>query len=359
MLKVGVIGTGDIARKSYLPGLNDPARGIALAAVCDIVPERADAAGRDFGAEKVFYDHRQMLETDLDLVIVLTPVATHAPFVRDALVAGKHVYSEKPLALTRAVADELCELADQQKRLLMAAPLLMLYPEYQWLRETVRAQPTGKMTFVRAHSSHGGANRSMWNTDSGNFFRAETAGPLPPLFDMGVYALTLLTNCLGSVRRVSAFAGIGVAERRIDKVAIPGFVPYTLPAQVPDNVGLLLEFDNGCIATIDASFCLPYKKGPAYEFYGYEGALTYGNPTVGGGGGIELISERADFAAPRPRKAGCVAPAPRPRRPPPCRQAEVGANPDPPCRRLPQNRSASARAGGTRPPCRRDYGTRR
>jgi predicted dehydrogenase len=299
MLRVGVIGTGDIAKKSYLPGMNDSERGIELTAVCDIVPSRADAMAKEFGAGEVFYDHREMLQkADLDLIVVLTPVATHAPFVRDALLSGRHVYSEKPFAMTREGADELCELAERQNRLLMAAPLLMLYPEYQLLRKTVRGGATGKVTFARAHSSHGGANRGMWATDSGNFFRTDTAGPMPPLFDMGVYALTLLTDCLGSVKRVSAFAGVGVPERRIQHVAEEGFVPYTLKAEAPDNLGLLLDFGDGCIATIDASFCLPYKKGPQYEFYGYEGAVYFGMEA----GSLEVISERPEFAAPNAEK---------------------------------------------------------
>ena len=301
-LHVGVIGCGDIACKNYLPGLHDPARNIVLSALCDVVPERAEAARRDFVPNDypcaVHTDYHQMLEAEtLDLVIVLTPVATHAPFIRDALDANCHVYSEKPFAMTTDAATELCERAEAENLFLMAAPLLMIYPEYQWLRETVRAGAVGKPSFARAHSSSGGANRAMWATDSGSFFREETAGPVPPLFDMGVYALTILTNCLGSVKSVSAFAGINQTERRISKVALPDFAPYTLPATVPDNVGLLLDFGEACFAAVDASFCVPYKKTPAYEFYGYEGAVYHS----GGNDGTELISERPDFAAPDPQ----------------------------------------------------------
>ncbi len=299
VLRVGVIGCGDIARKSYLPQMHDPACNIFVVALCDIIVERAEAARQEFVPAdadcKVYADYEQMLQTGgLDLVVVLTPVATHPPFVRASLNAGVHVYSEKPLALTRTEAESLCELAESKNLHLMAAPLLMVYPEYQWLRETVRAGAVGKPTFVRAHSSHGGANRGMWATDSGNFFREDTAGPMPPLFDMGVYALTILTNCLGSVKSVSALAGIGVAERRIEHVAIPDFVPYTLHPTVPDNLALMLDFGDACFATIDASFCFPYKKGPSYEFYGWEGALYH----HGGDDGIELISEKPAFAAP-------------------------------------------------------------
>ena len=90
MLKIGVIGTGDVARKFYLPGIHNPDAGVVLQAVCDIVRERAEAAAKDFVAQKVYTDATKMLEReDLDLVFVLTPLLTHPPIVRQVLQSGK------------------------------------------------------------------------------------------------------------------------------------------------------------------------------------------------------------------------------------------------------------------------------
>jgi len=94
VLKIGVIGTGDVARKLYLPGIHNPNAGVVLQAVCDIVRERAEAVARDFGAQKVYTDAAEMLEReDLDLVFVLTPLLTHPPIVRQVLQSGKNCYS--------------------------------------------------------------------------------------------------------------------------------------------------------------------------------------------------------------------------------------------------------------------------
>ncbi len=72
-----------------------------MQAVCDVVKERAEAAARDFNAQAVYTNVKVMLERDeLDLVLVLTPLLTHAPIVRQVLEAGKHCYSEKPLTLS-------------------------------------------------------------------------------------------------------------------------------------------------------------------------------------------------------------------------------------------------------------------
>lgn len=275
MLRVGVIGTGDVARKSYLPNLHDPDAGIILQAVCDRVQERAAAAARDFGAQAVYTDAATMLEREeLDVVFVLTPLLTHAPIVRQVLQAGKHCYSEKPLTLSRREADELAEMAERNKVLLLCAPIYPLLPPVQFLRDLVARGALGKVAFARAHSSHGGPDRGTFHTDAGNYFRAETAGPYAPLYDMGVYALTLLTFVLGSVRRVVAMAGTAIPTRRIEKVLEAGFVPYTLQVTTRDNGFVLLDFGDGCFACVDASFCMRYNRTPTYEFYGSHGALT-------------------------------------------------------------------------------------
>ncbi len=123
MLKVGVVGVGDVAHKSYLPGLHAPDEGIVLQAVCDLVRERAES-GREFGAQAVYTDVAEMLaREDLDLVLVLTPLLTHAPIVRQVLEAGVHCYSEKPLTLSRREADELAERAEDNGVLLLCAPV--------------------------------------------------------------------------------------------------------------------------------------------------------------------------------------------------------------------------------------------
>lgn len=275
MLRTGVVGTGDVARKSYLPGLHDPDAGFVLQAVCDIVKERAETAARDFGAQAVYTDAATMLEREeLDVVFVLTPLLTHAAIVRQVLQAGKHCYSEKPLTLSLAEADELAELAERNSVLLLCAPILPLLPSVQFIRELIADGALGKVAFARAHSSHGGPERGTFLTDAGNYFRAEKAGPYAPLYDMGVYALTLLTYVLGSVQRVFAFAGIAISERRIEKVTEPGFVPYTLRITTNDNGMVLLDFGDGCFACVDASFCMRYNRTPPYEFYGSHGSLT-------------------------------------------------------------------------------------
>lgn len=275
MLRIGVIGTGDVALKLYLPNLHDPDNGVVLQAVCDIVPERAQTAAKEFGAQAVYTDPQKMLEKEeLDLVFVLTPLLTHPAIVRQVLQTGRHCYSEKPLTIKRAEADELAELAERNGVLLLCAPVLPLLPVVQFTQQLIVDGALGKVAFARAHSSHGGPERGTFATDTGNYYRAEISGPCAPLYDMGVYGLTLLTFVLGSVKRVFAFGGIAIPERRIEKVTAPDFVPYTLQITTKDNCMVLLDFGDGCFACVDANFCMAYNRVPPYEFYGSHGSMT-------------------------------------------------------------------------------------
>ena len=97
-LGVGVLGTFAWANKAHLPGyVAHP--GVDLVAVCDIVPDRAAAAAKQFGARKVYTDHRAMLaDPEITMVDVCTPTDTHLALSYDVIAAGKHVLCEKPLA---------------------------------------------------------------------------------------------------------------------------------------------------------------------------------------------------------------------------------------------------------------------
>jgi predicted dehydrogenase len=268
-------------------------RGFMLQAVCDEVPERAEQAKEKFGARQCYSDHRKMLaEADLDQVFVLTQLLHHAPIVKECLQAGVHVYTEKPLSPSYQEAKALLKLAERKGLLLAAAPPLMVFHEYQYLRRVVQEGAIGKVCFARAHSSHGGPESFPSFTDTGNYYREEIATKIPPIYDMAVYALTTLTSILGPVRRVSAMSGTALAERTFDKIR--GTKPYTMRPKVHDNCMMLLEWDGACFGAVDGSFCMRHNKGPGMEFYGSEGTLYVHR----GGAGLELKSTVKGFSRP-------------------------------------------------------------
>ena len=119
-VKVGIIGCGGIANGKHLPGLKS-VENIQMVAFCDIIRERAEKAAREYGVEgaKVFENYHDLLAMDeIEAVHVCTPNSSHAPITIDAFKAGKHVYSEKPMAKTYADAIAMCEAAEKAGKLL-------------------------------------------------------------------------------------------------------------------------------------------------------------------------------------------------------------------------------------------------
>jgi predicted dehydrogenase len=96
-LGVGVIGANRWAQSAHLPAFAAHER-VDLVAICDVVPERARAMQTQFGAKRVYFDHRELLgDPGIQAVDVCTPTQTHLALSLDAIAAGKHVLCEKPL----------------------------------------------------------------------------------------------------------------------------------------------------------------------------------------------------------------------------------------------------------------------
>ena len=268
---VGVIGCGDIAQKSYLPSFaGELRRWGRLAAVCDVVASRAESCGKKYRVP-AFTDAGTMLRRgDLDAVVVLTPLLTHPRFARQAIRAGLHVYTEKPLAATVREADALVRLARRRRVILASAPSASVTPLVREARRLLRAGAIGKPCLVRAHSSHGGPG-GVWNTDYSWVYRKSMSGPIPPIYDMGIYGLSTLAALLGPVKRVSALAGLAISPRKIEVAARK---PYWLRPTGLDNAFLLLDFGDARLAALDASYCLRESEGWPIEIFGSDGALS-------------------------------------------------------------------------------------
>jgi predicted dehydrogenase len=254
-LRIGIVGCGNVL-EAYVPEcVKLQRRGLAeLVAGCGRAPqrERAQALGVPHfttEAQELFGD------PSLDVVVILTSMPTHAALVREALLAGKHVLVEKPMATNPAEGAELVALASRQQRLLVCAPFTLLSPTFQILARRIRRGDIGKPCSARARYGWSGPWWSQW-------FYQEGGGCL---FDLGVYCLTSLTGLLGPARRVSALTGVALPERTIDgrKVRV----------QAEDNAQVLLDFGEGCLGVITTGFTLQQYRGPGLEVYGSEGTV--------------------------------------------------------------------------------------
>jgi predicted dehydrogenase len=275
-LGIGVVGAGDVALKLYLPVIADidPTRA-RLTALADADEQRAQRAQRKFGGDHVFTDYKELLKCpDVDVVINLTSHRYHAEINLAALDAGKHLYSEKPMATTFEDADKIVKKAANVGVFLASAPAIVLDPQIIFTKQFYTEGKLGRMCFARVHGSHeGGTLHGHYYDTSWYHKRSEGGGPL---FDTGVYALHTITGVLGPAKRVVAFSGLCIPERTVAAVWEEGFKPYTFKADVDDNVLMMLDWGDSLFGQVDVTHCMLASQGPWSEFYGSKGVIVSG-----------------------------------------------------------------------------------
>jgi predicted dehydrogenase len=269
-VNIGVVGCGEVAQRVYLPEfhrLNDKA---ALVAVCDTVEERARAAQQRFGARTYYTDlDRFLRQSNADIVVNLTPHKAHMPVSMAALEAGRHVYTEKPLAQSVDDATQLIEAARAHHVKLACAPVTLLLPTARRWQHLLREGAIGSATFARTQI----LAPPIWEDFPPDhvWYFATGSGPL---MDVGVYALTALTGLFGPALRVSAMAGTIMSERIIGDGPAAG---RRFRTDVDDSVHLHLDFGR-LFATLDVSWCVQASRNEILEVYGEHGTLS-GDPT--------------------------------------------------------------------------------
>ncbi len=268
-VKVGVIGCGDIARRSYLPAIKALADRVELVATCATNLQHARRAAEEYGAKHWFADASEMLaQTDIDAVLVLTSMASHGPLSLAALEAGKHVYVEKVMAVTMPDAFRMVELAERRNLCLACAPSTILLAAFQHVSKVIASGEIGKVSLVHALGAHGGPGRSDRYSSDPTWFYQAGAGPL---FDLAVYPVHILTQLFGSVRRVTAFSGLAVPEIIMSAPEVRG---KTVTVEVDDTVPVILDFGDALFASVNASYNMLSTRLPAMQFWGSRGALT-------------------------------------------------------------------------------------
>lgn len=140
-VRVGIVGCGLIAQVMHLPYLRELSDRFETVAVCDLSADRVEAVGEMFGVPERTTDWHELVDLDLDAVMVLTS-GSHAPVATAAVRAGRHVFAEKPLALSVAEGRRLVDEAEQAGVTLMVGYMKRYDPAYERLqRELPRIGP--------------------------------------------------------------------------------------------------------------------------------------------------------------------------------------------------------------------------
>lgn len=273
-LRIGLVGCGDVARRRYLPALASLAEQVEVAGCCDPRIDAARSVARAAGSwspdAHAYDDLRDMLEqARLDAAINITPAPEHGHVTAACLEAGIRVYSEKPIASTLAEADRLIALADERALLLLCAPAVVVTRWFRWLAEIVASRRLGRLTLAVAH--HADTGPVSWREYTGRpgVFYGPGVGPV---LDHGVYRLHAMTALMGPVGRVQAMGAIANPTRTVRAGPQAG---ETITVTSPDHVLLNLEFANGGLGQLLASFAAPATQAPWLELQFTEGTISF------------------------------------------------------------------------------------
>lgn len=280
-MNVGIIGCGNIS-KIYLQNLTQKFPGVRVKACADLSAERAAARAAEFAGVQAVTVEAMLADPAIDVVVNLTIPLAHYDVSRAALDAGKHVYAEKPMALTPAEGADLLRRAGARGLRVGNAPDTFLGGALQTCRKLMDDGSVGIPVSCVAFMMCPG--HESWHPDP-EFYYQRGGGPL---FDMGPYYLTALVSLLGPVRRVSACARITYPERTITSEPKRG---TRIKVEVPTHVGGVLEFVNGAIGTLIMSFDVRGgTRLPCIEVHGSEGSLSVPDPNGFGG---DVVLRRA------------------------------------------------------------------
>ena len=283
-LGVGIIGCGNIST-SYLK-LGPLFRALDMRAVADINMDAAKARAGEFGvrADPV---EGLLAADDIDVIVNLTIPAAHYEVSRAILEAGKHAYSEKPLVLTLEEGEDLRKLAEAKGLRIGSAPDTYLGGAHQLARAAIDEGQLGRIIGGTAHVMNHGMEGWHPNPD---FFYQPGAGPV---LDLGPYYITNLVQLIGPVARVTAMATATWPVRTIGNGDRLG---ETVPVDTPTNIHAILEFENGAIVTLGASWDVWSHGHYNMELYGEDGSIFVPDPNFFGGV-VEVTDEDGERSA--------------------------------------------------------------
>ncbi len=278
-IKIGFVGVGCISGV-YLRNLTNMFKEVEIIGVCDLIRERAEKAVKDFNIPKLYEDMYELFnDPEVDIVLNITRPYEHYEVTKQALLHGKHVYSEKPLSPDLGEARELVALAKDKNLLLGGAPDTFMGSAIQTCRYLIDSGYIGEPI--------GGAARLIsrgpedWHPDP-EFVYQYGGGPM---FDMGPYYVTALINLLGSIKEVNGFCKASYSERPILSEKKYGNI---MQVDVPTYVMGQMRFHSGAIASIFTTFDVS-PQSPTLEIYGSEGTISVPDPNCFNG---EIVVQR-------------------------------------------------------------------
>lgn len=300
-VKVAMIGVGAISG-IYLENITKVFKEIELVGVCDLIPERAEKGvsyvkeeiekGAKAKEPKIYKDmYEAFNDPEVEVILNLTRPYEHHEVTKEALLHGKHVYSEKPLAVDMDEAKELVALAQEKQLRLGGAPDTFMGAGIQTARNIIDSGMIGDVVGANcAMVCHG---HETWHPDP-EFYYKRGGGPM---LDMGPYYITALVQLLGEAKGVMGMTKKSFPQRIITSEPHHG---ETIEVDVDTYLSGNIQFSSGAIAQVFTTFDVfyPFQASSRFEIYGTKGSLIVPDPNTFGGP-VMLLRPEDMAAAPK------------------------------------------------------------
>jgi predicted dehydrogenase len=282
---IGIIGCGNISEAYLKAAAMFPI--LDVRGVADLRPEAAQARADAFGVKTMSVD-ALLADPSIEIVVNLTIPLAHVEVGLQAVAAGKHIYSEKPLGVRTDEARTLLERAIVRGVRVGCAPDTFLGGAHQTCRKLVDEGAIGRPLAGTAFFMCPG--HESWHPNPA-FYYAHGGGPM---LDMGPYYITELVNLLGPVEQVSGMTARAREQRTITSEPLAG---QTVTVEVATHVAGTLRFVSGAVVTVAMSFDVPQHRHAPIELYGSESTLLVPDPNRFGGS-IEIGRNKTWSARP-------------------------------------------------------------
>lgn len=267
--KVGIIGCGVISEHYLRFARDEYSDYFRITAVADILPEKAQARAQEFGIPKCGTPEMIYEDPEIDIVMNLTVPMVHEEISIRILESGKHLYTEKPLAVSREGMRRVLETAKRMGKRVGSAPDTFMSAPAQTAKKALEEDWIGAPIGINAICAMRG--NEFWRPDA-DFFYQEGAGPM---MDMAAYYLNQMVNLVGGVDSVMTMSKITFPERTIK---VPPRRGEKITVEVPTFVSSTLRFENGVIVTFVNSFDIWGTRQPHIEIYGEKGTMVLPDP---------------------------------------------------------------------------------
>ncbi len=272
---IGVVGAGAIGIRAALMHLSQPdvQDRVRLAAVCDPVPGRAEAAAEKYGVAAHYETYEALLaDPNVDAVTICSPIGLHYEQGMMAVDAGKHLHFNKTMTTQVEEANRLIAHAQENGIYIVASPGMMLMPHNRRIRKVILEGKLGRLVWAGAGTAGVGdyhmneefrtGEDVLTDVDPTWYYKKPGGGPQ---YDVTVYCLHNLTGILGPAKRVTALSGMVIPERE--------YHGKPIVCDMDDSTFMLIDFGEAFFAFIYATVKGRIFEGFQPNIYGTQGAV--------------------------------------------------------------------------------------